>query len=60
MPDGEGCRKAVCVRSARFDRGPLAKQQPWWVGYHAPAGKPTGLSPTTYRSLISQWPTLPA
>jgi hypothetical protein len=27
---------------------------------HAPAGKPTGLSPTTYRSLISQWPTLPA
>src|SRR6266536_1471119 len=45
---------------ARFDRGPLAKQQPWRAGIDAPTGKPAGLSPTAYRSLTSQRPTLPA
>ncbi len=45
---------------ARFDRGPLAKQQPRRAGTDAPTGKPAGLSPATYHSLTSQRPTLPA
>src|SRR5215216_3815415 len=45
---------------ARFDRGPLAKQQPRRAGTDAPTGKPAGLSPATYRSLTSQRPTSPA
>jgi hypothetical protein len=44
---------------ARFDRGLLAKQRPWWVGTHAPDGKPAGVSPTACRLLINQQPTLP-
>src|SRR5215211_5629587 len=44
---------------ARFDRGPLAKQQPRRAGTDAPTGKPAGLSPATYRSLTSQRPTSP-
>ena len=38
----------------------LAKQRLWRVGHHAPDGKPSGLSPATYRLLINQRPTLPA
>ena len=44
---------------ARFDRGPLAKQQPRRAGTDAPAGKPTGLSPAADHSLTSQRPTSP-
>src|SRR6266540_3746020 len=44
---------------ARFDRGPLAKQQPRRAGTDAPTGKPAELSPAAYRSLTSQRPTLP-
>jgi len=60
MPCGGRCREAGCGRlHARFDRGPLAKQQPRRAGTDAPTGKPAGLSPAAHRSLTSQRPTSP-
>jgi hypothetical protein len=63
-PVREGARRkrtrpwAPRRRPPSLDGGPLAKRQPWWVGHHAPGGKPAGLSLTTYRSPTSQRPTL--
>jgi len=62
LPDSSAsqtCRRPW-QRHTHRDGGRLAKQRPRWVGHYAPDGKPAGLSPTIYRLLTTQRPTLPA